>query len=395
MTDGMTTGLWKPVILTVDDDPIILNAIFEALRKDYTVRPLTSGEAALSYLANNSADLILLDHTMPGMTGLEVLQRLQDDWTTSDIPVIFLTGSVDSEDEIRALDIGAMDYLLKPFRPSSLLTRVRLQLELYRHRHNLEDLVAEKTLELRTVNQELKHRDEVTLDLLAKASDMRDHDTGAHIERVALFSEVIALDLLEHPTNGYEITDLYARELVEAVKLHDLGKLAMPDHVLLKPGKLTKDEFAVIMTHPTYGLQMLNEAIDKMGEDSLLVTSSEIVFGHHERWDGTGYPAKAKSTAIPLSARIAAVADVFDALTSQRPYKNAWTPQEAFRHIYAEAGRHFDPYLTEIVKRHETEFVRIVRMNADTFPPPPRGPAQIFDFETRSRLTPTRMRQMC
>jgi putative two-component system response regulator len=361
----MTGNTDKAVILTVDDDPIILNAVLEVLKQDYTVRPFTSGEAALSYLKNNSADLILLDHNMPNMTGLEVLQLLQDDPATRIIPVIFLTGSVDSEDEVRALEIGAMDYLLKPFRPGSLLTRVRLQIELYHHRHHLEDLVKLRTEELRAVNQKLERRDKITIDLLAKASDMRDHETGAHIERVVLFTEVIVNDLLACPHGTYQITNQYGRDIVDAVKLHDLGKLAMPDNVLLKPGKLTEEEFRIIKTHPIYGSKMLSQAIEKMGEDSLLWTAFEIVYGHHEKWDGTGYPNGVKGDKIPLSARIAAVADVFDALTSERPYKHAWTPEEAFALIYADAGRHFDPYLTEIVKRHEEEFIQIVVSNRD------------------------------
>jgi putative two-component system response regulator len=361
----MVDNSGKAVILTVDDDPIILNAILEVLKHDYTVRPFTSGEAAISFLENNQADLILLDHNMPSMTGLEVLKVLQENPDTRSIPVIFLTGSVDSEDEVRALQIGAVDYLLKPFKPGSLLIRVRLQLELYRYRHSLERLVELKTEELRAANQKLAQRDKVTLDLLAKASDMRDHETGAHIERVVLFTDVIVKDLLERPYPGYEVSELYGRDIVDAVKLHDLGKLAMPDNVLLKPGKLTKEEFDVIKTHPIYGSKMLSQAIEKMGEDSLLWTAFEIVYGHHEKWDGTGYPNGVKGDKIPLSARIAAVADVFDALTSSRPYKRAWTPREAFDLIYSDAGKHFDPYLTEIVKRHEDEFVQIVVSNRD------------------------------
>jgi putative two-component system response regulator len=361
----MAGSAGKAVILTVDDDPIILNAVLEVLKHEYTVRPFTSGVAALSYLENNHADLILLDHNMPNMTGLEVLQVLQDNPATRIIPVIFLTGSVDSEDEVRALEIGAMDYLLKPFRASSLLTRVRLQIELYRHRHRLEELVESKTEELRAANQKLEQRDKITLDLLAKASDMRDHETGAHIERVVLFTKVIVRDLLARPHTGYEVSEQYGQDIVDAVKLHDLGKLAMPDHVLLKPGKLTEEEFRIIKTHPIYGSKMLSQAIERMGEDSLLWTAFEIVLGHHEKWDGSGYPNGAKGDTIPLSARIAAVADVFDALTSERPYKHAWTPEEAFALIYADAGKHFDPYLTEIVKRHEQEFIEIVLANRD------------------------------
>jgi putative two-component system response regulator len=366
----MATSDSKRIILTVDDDPIILNAVLEVLKQDYAVRPFTSGRAALAYLENNSADLILLDHNMPEMTGLEVLEILQATPKTKNIPIIFLTGSVDGEDEVRALEIGAMDYLIKPFKPRSLLTRVRLQLELFGHRNHLEELVEEKTAELQQVNTKLAQRDKVTLDLLAKASDMRDHDTGAHIERVAFFCEVIVNDLLSRAHEDYRISEQYGTDIIESCKLHDLGKLAMPDHVLLKPGRLTEAEFEIIKTHPIYGAEMLDGAIDRMGEDSMLTTALEIARGHHEKWDGSGYPNGIQGSDIPLSARITAVADVFDALTSARPYKKAWPPEEAFSIIYKDAGSHFDPYLAEIVKRHESEFADIVVNNRDEDPPP-------------------------
>jgi len=356
----MSTTNNKPLVLTVDDDPVILNQILEVLKHDYDVRPLTSGTAALAYLKDHPADLILLDHNMPDLTGLEVLSVIQADPTTKNIPVILLTGSVDSRDEVRALEIGAMDYLTKPFNPKSLLTRVRLQLELYAHRNHLEEMVNAKTSQLQKVNQKLEQRDKVTLDLLAKASDMRDHETGTHIERVEMFSAIIVKDLLTNPHEGYTISEQYGRDIIDSVKLHDLGKLAMPDGVLLKPGRLTADEFAIIKTHPVCGSDMLHVAIEKMGEDSLLYTALEIARWHHEKWDGSGYPNGLRGTDIPMSARITAVADVFDALTSERPYKKAWKSEDAFKIIYAEAGSHFDPYLTLVVSHHEDEFAEIV-----------------------------------
>lgn len=356
----MSDDISRPVILTVDDDPVTLNAIFEVLRELYTVRPFTSGEAALKYLESTPVDLILLDHKMPNMTGLELLQILRDNPKTREVPVVFLTSSVSSEDEIRALEIGAMDYLNKPVRAKSLLTRVRLQLELQSHRNHLQEMVEEKTEELQRVNKKLEQRDKITLDLLAKASDMRDNETGAHIERVVLFTEVIVKDLLSNEREDYTMTEQYGDDIISTVKLHDLGKLAMPDNILLKPAKLTPEEFEVIKSHPLYGAKMLDQAIDNMGEDSLLKAALEIVYGHHEKWDGTGYPNGIKGADIPLSARIAAIADVFDALTSHRPYKQAWEPEEALKAIYNDSGKHFDPYLCEIVGRHEREFIGIV-----------------------------------
>lgn len=362
----MPTGInERPVILTVDDDPVTLNTIFEVLKDFYSVKPFISGEAALKFLKNEPVDLILLDHNMPNMTGIELLQVLQHTPKTQNIPVIFLTSSVSTEDETAALEIGAMDYLNKPVKARSLLTRVRMQLELQSHRNHLQDLVDIKTEELQQVNRKLEQRDKTTLDLLAKASDMRDNETGAHIERVVLFAKVIVNDLLDNPHDGYVITKQYGQDIIDTVKLHDLGKLAMPDEILLKPGKLTEDEYAVIKTHPSYGAKMLDQAIDKMGDDSLLRVALEIVSGHHEKWNGTGYPSGISGTDIPLSARIAAIADVFDALTSQRPYKRAWTPEEALNVIYNDAGKHFDPYLCSVVKRQADDFISIVNESRD------------------------------
>lgn len=356
----------KPVVLTVDDDPIILNAVLAALKDDYIVRPFPSGEAALSFLEKNQVDIILLDHHMPELTGLDVLDRLQSDPEFKGIPVIFLTGSVNSDDEVSALENGAVDYLLKPFRPRALITRVRLQLELFRHRNHLEEMVEEKTSELRRVNKKLEQRDRITLDLLAQASDLRDHDTGAHIDRTTAYTRVIVNHLVNNPKKGYKLTKEYGQDIIDAVKLHDLGKLAMPDSVLLKPGKLTNEEFDVIRTHPIHGSEMLRRAIKKMEEDSLLSTALDITFGHHEKWDGTGYPGGVVGEDIPLCARITAIADVFDALTSTRPYKRAFSAEEAFSIIYKDSGTHFDPYLVEVLKQYEDEYRAISLSTQET-----------------------------
>jgi putative two-component system response regulator len=357
------TQTHKPIILTIDDDPVILNSVLETLRQDYAVRPFTSGEAALKFLSKNNADLILVDYNMPKMSGFDVLRALQSDPRLREIPVIFLTGSVDGDTETEALEIGAMDYLLKPFKPKVLITRVRLQLELYRHRHHLEALVAEKVQQLRQINRKLEMRDKITLELLAKASDLRDHDTGTHIARTTGYTRIIVMDLLGAPKEGYQLTYSQGMDIIEAAKLHDLGKIAMPDEVLLKPGRLTDDEFAIIKTHPCHAAEMLRDAAMALEGDSLLQTTLEIAYAHHEKWDGTGYPNGLKGDDIPLGGRIVAVADVFDALTSERPYKKAFSLREALDILYNDAGKHFDPYLIEIVKRHERDFEAIVNKN--------------------------------
>jgi putative two-component system response regulator len=349
----------KPVVLTIDDDPIILNSVLSTLKQEYSVRPFTSGESALKFLENNMADLVLLDYNMPQMSGFDVLKILQADPRLRQIPVIFLTGSVNGEDEIEALELGAMDYLLKPFKPKSLLTRVHLQLELYRYRHHLEALVDEKTQQLLQINRRLEMRDKITLDLLARASDLRDHDTGTHIMRTTGYARIIVEDLLADSTEGYMLTEAQGGDIIESVKLHDIGKIAMPDQVLLKPGRLTEEEFEIIKSHPAHGAEMLYDAVRELEDDSLLHVVLDIAYCHHEKWDGTGYPSRLKGTEIPLSARISAIADVFDALTSSRPYKKAFSCEEAFGILYKDAGTHFDPYLIAVVKRHEDDFVKV------------------------------------
>ena len=349
----------KPIVLTVDDDPIILSLILNVLKADHNVIPFSSGEEALRYLEGHSADLMLLDCKMPGMSGFDVLEILRSDEKLKDIPVIFLTGSLDDGDEIKALDKGAIDYIHKPIKPESLLKRVALQLELMAHKTHLESLVAEKTEQLAQSNLRLAQREKLTMELLAKASDIRDHETGEHISRTMSYIEIILKDLIDNPRSGYEMTEDRAMDIVEASQLHDIGKLAMPDKVLRKPGKLTPEEFEIIKQHPAAGKAILEEAVKKTPDDERLKEALNIAYGHHEKWDGSGYPLGLKGEDIPLSARIAAIADVFDALTSERPYKKAFPTDKALDIIYGDAGVHFDPYLIGVVRRHEAQFIAV------------------------------------
>ncbi len=344
----------KPVILAVDDDTVILNTVISTLKGDYSVRPFTSGELALKFLANQKATLILLDCHMPGISGFEVLRRLQADAKTRDIPVIFLTGSTEGDSEVEALEMGAVDYIHKPVKPSALQTRVRLQLELQSHRRHLEAMVAEKTRHLNAAYNKLKIREDITLGLLARVTDLRDSDTGEHIERTTGLVRIIVADLLANPHPGYELTPFEADDIIKSAKLHDLGKIATPDHILLKPSRLSSDEFDTIKKHPAVGEKLLTDFIRQM-EDSFLNTARDITYSHHERWDGAGYPQGIKGTEIPLSARIVAIADVYDALTSERPYKAAFSHEKSVSIIISEAGSHFDPYLVQVFERHLTD----------------------------------------
>jgi len=370
----------KPTILAVDDDPIILNTVLSTLRLDYNVVPFPNANAALKYLESKHTDLILLDYNMPGMSGFDMLDYILANERLKEIPVIFLTGAVDGEGESAALQMGAVDYITKPIRPRALLTRISVQLELYNHRKNLEKLVEAKTRWLNEAYNLLRLREEVTLNLLARVTEMRDSETGCHIERTTEYVKVIVKDILRNPAEGYELTADDAEDIIKSAKLHDLGKIAIPDSILLKPGKLTSEEFEIIKSHTTHGERLLADTMESLhsssdscggavqydGEeehpiynDNFLKTAREIAYGHHEKWNGSGYPQCLKESEIPLSARIVAIADVYDALTSERPYKRAFSHEESTQIIVSDSGKHFDPRLVEIFQKHGNRFERI------------------------------------
>jgi putative two-component system response regulator len=349
----------KPTVVAIDDDPVILFALATVLEEEYDVRPFKSGSEALNFLKIKSADLIFLDHSMPDMTGFDVLKVLQADEKTRNIPVIFLTGSMESEIEMTALESGAADYITKPIRSKILLARTRLQIELLNHKRHLESLVAERTRSLNEAYNKLKMREDVTLNMLAMATDLRDHDTGGHIERTTEYVRIIVEDILDRPSDGYSLTRAEADDIVRSSKLHDLGKIAIPDNILLKQEKLTNEEFDIIKQHTTNGQQFLDHFIQEM-EDSFLQTARDIAHFHHERWNGSGYPGLLKGTDIPLSARIVAIADVYDALVSSRPYKTAFSHEKSIEIISESGGTHFDPYLVQVFEHHAEEIRAIV-----------------------------------
>lgn len=349
----------KPLIVAVDDEPAILNLVNSILKEHYAVRPFSSGQDALDFLENQTADLILLDYEMPAMTGCQLLEKLHADRHTRDIPVIFLTGSSDDGIEVIALQQGAADFILKPIRPEILLTRIHMQLELRGYRHHLETLVREKTEHLRRALEKMKVEEDITLSLLAKVTDLRDHDTGCHIKRTTEFVKIIIEDLKENPKEDYGLSEAECEDIVKSAKLHDIGKIATPDNILLKPGKLTPEEFDIIKEHPSHGAYLLDEYIEQMGDDSFLNTARDIALGHHEKWNGQGYPLGVSGMKIPLSARIVAIADVYDALTSARPYKSPLPHEMAMKIMIEGSGAHFDPYLVQIFLKHEKDFMAV------------------------------------
>jgi putative two-component system response regulator len=352
----------KHTILIVDDDAVGLNTVMSIVGQRWKCIPVSSGAAALKFLEKHTADLILLDYNMPCMNGLDVLNALRENEKTVDIPVIFVTGLDDEDGEVKALREGASDYILKPIRPTVLVTRVKNQLELSEHRRSLQKLVDEKTEDLEKANILLNKREDSTLNLLARVTDMRDENTGTHILRTTEYTRVVVNAILDNPKPGYTLTKEQAESIIKCAKLHDLGKIGIPDAILLKPGKLTAEEFEVIKMHPIYGEKFFSEFINTDQDDPFLATAREITYSHHEKWNGTGYPLKLKEDQIPLSGRIVALADVYDALTSERPYKKAFTHEIAKDIITEDSGKHFDPYIVEIFLQKEPEFIEISKL---------------------------------
>ncbi len=323
----------RPRLLVVDDDPINLQVLRHVLQADYRLLFATDGERAIALARQQLPDLILLDVMMPGMTGHEVCLTLKADPSTAAIPIIFVTALNDSQDEARGLDIGAVDYITKPISAVVVGARVRTHLSLVR----LE--------ELRETRLQIVQR-------LGRAAEYKDNETGLHVIRMSHYSRRLAL------AAGF--SEAWADDLLGAAPMHDVGKIGIPDAVLRKPGPLDDAEWAIMRRHPEIGAEIIGEH-----PSGLLRMARTIALAHHEKWDGSGYPANLEGEQIPIEARIVAVADVFDALTTRRPYKSAWPVEQALEHIQAQAGRHFDPALVEKFVGLVPELLEIQRRWAD------------------------------
>ncbi|MCL2068778.1 MAG: response regulator [Oscillospiraceae bacterium] len=346
-------------ILVVDDSATNLRFISEILSPYYKVHASPSGEFAMRFLEKNILDLILLDLEMPGMSGYDMIRLLKLDTRWSSIPVIFLTAQDNRESELTAFELGAVDYILKPISSGVVLARVGIHLELEMHRHNLERMVELKTKQLGITQDAI-------LSMLSNVASHRDNETGAHIKRTTNYVSAI-IDRLENVKRpGYIMSREYAHNTVKSAKLHDIGKVAIPDGILLKQGELTEGEFDIIRQHPELGAKIIDETIEDLGDaSSFLTVAREIIMAHHEKWQGNGYPRGLSGEDIPLSGRIMAIADVYDALISQRPYKPAMTHEQAMDVISSDTGTHFDPVLIEICKPVFDEFPSIAAKYRD------------------------------
>jgi putative two-component system response regulator len=330
-------------ILVVDDDATNLRMLHEILSPAYKVYAAPSGEWAMRFLERQRPDMILLDIEMPGMNGYEVIKKLKENQELASIPVLFLTAQEGRDKEEAALLLGAVDYILKPITVGVVLARVNLHMELEIYRKRLETLVNLKTKQISDTQDSI-------LDILASVTAWRDSGTGGHITRTTAYSRLIVDCLLEKKHPNYAISQQYGESIVKTSKLHDIGKVAISDSILLKPGKLTHDEFEEIKKHTTFGAQMIDDAIADLGDEtSFLHVSREIVISHHEWWNGSGYPKALSGEEIPISGRVMAVSDIYDSLTSERPYKGVMSHGETMEIIFNETGNHFDPLLIDLL----------------------------------------------
>lgn len=350
-------------ILIVDDEPANLAVLNQTLGRDYRVRAANSGARALQVAATDPRpDLILLDVMMPDMDGYSVLSRLKEDPADGNIPVIFVTAMETAEDEEKGLALGAVDYITKPIRPAILLARVKAHLILKQSRDFLHDQNAYLEAEIARRMEENQVIQNASIRSLAHLAEIRDPETGDHILRTQSYVRVLAQRLQGHPRFSDTLTDRYIPLLTRSAPLHDIGKVGIPDYILLKPDKLTDDEWAIMKTHAELGARAIEHAESEVDHPlEFLTLAREIAHWHHERWDGSGYPDGLAGDAIPLSARLMALADVFDALITQRVYKPPMPFDKAREIIAAERGRQFDPDVIDAFLESFDEFVEIAR----------------------------------
>ena len=334
--DVMRNLTLQQTVLVVDDEPGNLELLRTFLSPKYKVKVAKDGEKALRLVySDEPPDLVLLDVIMPGLSGYEVCRRIKANPDRCKIPIIFVTALDSIEEENFGLSLGAVDYIKKPFSPAIVIARVSTHLALYNQTQELERMVLQRTGEL------IRSREQI-INRLGRAAEFKDNETGNHILRVSQFAKLVG------QASGLGESSLEI--LHNVTPMHDVGKIGIPDHVLLKPGKLDPNEWIVMQAHTTIGAEIIGEH-----DDRLLSHARVVALTHHERWDGTGYPMHLAGQDIPLFGRIVAIADVLDALLSKRPYKPAWSIEQAMAYMRGESGKHFDPELIDALCSIEAE----------------------------------------
>ncbi|MBY5992595.1 two-component system response regulator [Ferrimonas balearica] len=335
----------RPTILVVDDTPENIDVLVGILRPHYQLKVALNGPTALKIVQQSPPDLILLDIMMPEMDGLEVCRRLKASPLSSPIPVIFVTALGEVQDEAAGLALGAVDYITKPVNGAVVLARVATHLALYNQAQHLESLVHERTAQLEQTRLHV-------VQCLGRAAEYKDNETGLHVIRMSHYAERLA--------RAIGMPDHFCQVLLHAAPMHDIGKIGIPDHILKKADRLDEEEWTVMQTHPELGARILGEL-----DTELMQMASTIALTHHERWDGQGYPNGLAGEAIPIEGRLVAIADVFDALTSRRPYKEAWTIEDTLTQLKTQSGSQFDPNLVDHFLALEPEIREIAERLKD------------------------------
>lgn len=358
----------QATILVVDDTLDNLTLMAGLLKDLYRVKVANSGEKALKYLENIAMpDLILLDIMMPKLSGYDVLKELKSNEKTKDISVIFLTAMSSIEDEKKGLEMGAVDYITKPISAPIMMARVKVHIEnkaaadfLKDQNHYLESEIQKRTREISAIQ-------DVTILAMASLAETRDSDTGNHIRRTQFYVVALAKKLKNHPRFAHFLSEAMINTLFKSAPLHDIGKVGIPDHILLKNGKFTPEEFEIMKTHTTIGRNAIAHAEKQLGmEVEFLKTAKEMAYFHQEKWDGSGYPTGVSGNDIPISARLMAVADVYDALISRRIYKEGMSHEEATSIIVDGKNSHFDADVVDAFLELQDEFITIAAKFSDS-----------------------------
>jgi len=364
----MNTPQNKPTILVVDDTPDNIDLLCAVLEQDYRTKIAVNGERALK-IANGDVkpDLILLDIMMPGMSGYDVCKELKANPATRDIPVIFVTAMSETVDEQLGLGLGAADYITKPISAPIVLARIKTQLSMKRVHDFLRDQNHFLETEVQIRTREVVALQDVTIHTMASLAETRDSETGNHIRRTAFYVKALAEKLRDKPRFSDFLSDKNIELLFKSAPLHDIGKVGIPDRILLKPGRFEPYEMEIMKTHTTIGRDAIEAAERELGVTvDFLKYAKEIAYGHQEKWDGSGYPLGLSGDAIPISARLMAVADVYDALISRRVYKEGMSHEAAVAIITEGRGKHFDPDMVDAFLELQAEFIAIARAYADS-----------------------------
>jgi len=335
----------QKTVFVVDDKEINLSIAREVLKEQYRVIIMESAEKMFLHLEKETPDLILLDIEMPKMNGFEALERIKNNSTYSEIPVIFLTGERDETIEVKGFELGVIDFITKPFSAPVLQNRIKTHI-------NIDQSIRKRTAQLRKKSTELQNLQNGMVFVIADLIESRDKGTGGHVERTTIYIKILIDAMIASGVYADELCTMDRDMLISSARLHDVGKIVIPDAILNKPGKLTEEELIIMRTHAAEGEKIIDQMITRTGNNMKFLSYAKIFAGyHHERWDGKGYPHGLARTKIPLLGRIMAIVDVYDALVSERPYKKPLPPEEAIKVIMENINIHFDPLITHVFKK--------------------------------------------